>query len=88
MNIIIKENNLIGNAPNAFFSNSFPNFFRNSWIKNYWDKTRLMFYFIQGKIVITISSFNPWEPPKYKTFSWINLDWRPALKPYDIEGVI
>lgn len=84
-NIIIMENNFIGNIPNAKFSNAFPNFYSNRWIRNYWDdKNNKKFYSISGEVVLTIPSFDYYEPPKVYIFPLINYDFRPAQSPYDI----
>jgi len=45
----------------------------NRWSQNYWNRPRIL-----PKIIIGVNWFLP----------WINIDWFPALKPYDIEGVI
>lgn len=65
---IIFRNNFIDNEQDSFFL-SIPNF----WLLNYWNESRVLPKLIFGKInIVTI------EIP------WINIDWRPALKPYDI----
>jgi parallel beta-helix repeat protein len=68
----IEENNFIKNKPNAFFKNS--RF--NSWDRNYWNRPRILPKLIRGEIK---GLFIFW-------WAWTNIDWRPALKPYDIEG--
>ena len=65
----IKKNNFIENNNSAFFKNSF----LNRWVKNYWDNFRILPKPIFGNIKIGTSLIR-----------WINIDWRPALKPYDI----
>jgi len=70
INNIIENNNFIGNDRHADFSNSWG----NSWNSNYWDDMigfgpKLIFGKIERGAV---------------GISWINIDWRPALKPYDI----
>jgi nitrous oxidase accessory protein len=69
----IKFNNFIKNNINAFFENS--SF--NRWKKNYWDD-HLGFWpkCIKGLIR------EPWN--KTIVIHWINIDWFPAKKPYDI----
>ena len=66
---IVKKNNFIGNEPSASFGYSF----LNRWSRNYWDRPRLFPKPIFGTIGIPS-----------KEIQWINFDWRPALKPYDI----
>jgi len=66
---IVFENNFLNNTRDVeFFGSS-----RNHFIKNYWDRPRILpklifGYFWTGYI---------WIP-------WFNIDWRPALRPYDI----
>lgn len=70
---VIKYNNFIRNNYSAFFENS--SF--NRWKQNYWDDhVGIRPNCIHGLMRI------PWN--KTKTIRWINLDWFPALKPYDI----
>ena len=65
---LISENNFIDNNKYAYFIDC-----KNTWKHNYWGKHRILPKPIFG--VIKIGSY--WIP-------WINIDWRPALKPYDI----
>ncbi|MFX0185315.1 MAG: nitrous oxide reductase family maturation protein NosD [Candidatus Hodarchaeota archaeon] len=65
----IKENNFIENDISAYFENSL----LNRWIRNYWDRPRLLPYPIFGNM----------ELGKI-TIPWFNIDWRPAKEPYDI----
>jgi len=79
--ISICNNNFINNKRNAgfhyvFFSDWGQN---NLWNMNYWDKSRLIPYLIFGLKSIIIR--NEYLIP----FPWINVDWRPAQEPYDIE---
>jgi parallel beta-helix repeat protein len=70
---IIQSNNFIDNNQSAFFENS--SF--NRWKQNYWDDHA-------GKLPKCIHGLVriPWN--KMKVIRWINLDWFPAQKPYDI----
>jgi parallel beta-helix repeat protein len=76
----VVENNFLHNNRDAFFQNSF----RNRWKRNYWNKTQLLPKLVLGELYwITLSWPGgivhhrlPWRP---------QIDWRPALKPYDIE---
>lgn len=45
----------------------------NLWDRNYWNRPRILPYIIFGKAI-----FKNYEIP------WLNVDWHPALKPYDI----
>jgi parallel beta-helix repeat protein len=69
-NIIIK-NNILDNELNALFEYTLFNgeFPLNRWNQNYWNRPRIL-----PKIIIGILGFTP----------WINIDWNPNLKPYDI----
>ncbi len=79
----ILKNNFIKNKfrHHASFVNSFGNF----WYRNYWDDLRgIGPKIILGYIEAYIPMFEPpWNRPK---FPWINFDWCPALKPYEIDG--
>jgi len=64
-------------SKNIFINNTFHSYFwdcNNKWNANYWNEPRFLPKIIFGKI--TIGNF--------ENFPWINIDWRPALKPYDI----
>jgi len=65
---IIFENNFLNNSRDVKLLAS-----QNHFIKNYWNRPRILPKLIFG--VIEIGSI--WLP-------WINIDWRPALRPYDI----
>ncbi|UCF50428.1 MAG: right-handed parallel beta-helix repeat-containing protein [Thermoplasmatales archaeon] len=78
-NKIIK-NNFFNNSQDAFFQNSR----RNRWWRNYWNETRLLPKLIFGELFIcrlqgipptAIEHHIPWIP---------RIDWRPALKPFNI----
>ncbi len=76
INFILK-NNFLYNEKDAFFIDSF----RNRWRQNYWDESLVLPKLIIGEIYFVIPlSFRPFiiHGP------WLNIDWRPALKPYDI----
>ena len=60
---------LKNNFINNTLSASFEFGLLNWWSRNYWDRPRLLPKPIFGSIV---------------DIPWINFDWRPALKPYDI----
>lgn len=64
----ISENNFRNNKRSSYFIDS-----KNIWKHNYWGRPRILPKLIFG--VIKIDS--KWIP-------WINIDWRPALRPYDI----
>jgi len=68
-------NNLLANNRSAFFENSS----LNRWKQNYWDDHISIWpKCIHGLMRI------PWN--KTIVIRWINLDWHPAQKPYDISG--
>jgi len=69
----IQFNNFIDNNQSAFFENS--SF--NRWKRNYWDDH-------QGRWPKCIKGMMrlPWN--KTIVIHWINIDWFPVLKPYDI----
>jgi parallel beta-helix repeat protein len=64
---------------NNFFDNlvhaSFRSLRRNKWKQNYWNRPRIL-----PKLIFGLNDFRP--------EIWINIDWRPAQEPYDIEVVI
>jgi len=67
---IISKNNFIDNEKNAFFISK--NFQGNIWLKNYWNRLRIL-----PKLIFGLISKNVYFP-------WVQFDWRPSLKPYDI----
>jgi parallel beta-helix repeat protein len=72
-NIILK-NNFIDNEQDAYFSNSF----FNIWILNYWNRPRIL-----PKVIIGEIQGEGWGSPP-DPITLFNIDWRPALRPYDI----
>jgi parallel beta-helix repeat protein len=64
----INKNNFYLNYQNALFVDSY----MNQWSRNYWNRPRLLPKLIFGKIEIGSDRI-----------LWINIDWRPALKPND-----
>jgi Periplasmic copper-binding protein (NosD) len=66
---LIKENNLIRNKEQASFWDSY----FSIWFRNYWNEPKLLPKVILGRGGGSINSFQV-----------INIDWRPALKPYEI----
>ena len=73
----ILKNNFIGNRiSNARFSYYFWNLeLKNIWDGNYWRRPRTKPHLIRGKISIL------WP---IGLIPWFEIDWHPALKPYDI----
>jgi len=70
---LISHNNFLGNNISAYFENS--SF--NRWRQNYWDDHKGLWpKCIHGQMRI------PWN--KTRVIGWINFDWLPARKPYDI----
>jgi parallel beta-helix repeat protein len=64
----IHHNNFIKNHINAYFVQLSH---RNKWDYNYWNEPKTRPYIIFGSLGLLIPL-------------WINIDWHPALKPYDI----
>lgn len=64
----INKNNFFNNKRNAFYT-----ICENKWNQNYWNRQRIFPKLIFGKIELGS-----------KEVTGINIDWRPALKPYDI----
>ena len=54
----------------------------NKWRGNYWQRSRIFPNIIFGKVEIRIH-FGNW-----KTLPWLQIDWRPAKKPYNIVDLI
>ena len=80
----VTQNNFILNVQHATFYSSFPSSseLSNQWYGNYWGHPQLGPHIIYGL-----------QPIYYDDYSgvtvsipWVNFDWRPALKPYDIPG--
>jgi parallel beta-helix repeat protein len=67
---LIEKNNFINNDQQAYFNQELGFTASNRWTHNYWGQPRLLPYPIRGIVFITIP--------------WIQFDWRPALRPYDI----
>ncbi len=72
---IISKNNFINNENNGKEFTFFNSYF-NKWENNYWNRARILPYFIFGNIEIGIF--------KVHFIRWFNIDWHPAQKPYDI----
>ena len=74
---LISQNNFIDNEYTGkdftFFNSRY-----NKWERNYWNRTRILPYFIFGKFIIEFS------PIWVIEIRWFNIDWFPAKKPYDI----
>ena len=66
----ISKNNFIDNEKDAFFRNK--KFQGNNWLKNYWNRLRVL-----PKLIFGLISKNVYFP-------WVNFDWHPAKEPYDI----
>jgi len=71
---IVNNNNFINNDKIAYFEYSYILTNKNSWHGNYWNRTRILPYIIIGKGYLL--GFIP--------ITWFNIDWHPALRPYDI----
>ena len=70
-----KANNNSINNNNFLKNNRHALFYQctNIWESNYWNRPRVLPKIIFGRI------------GKYFLIPWFNIDWHPALKPYDIE---
>lgn len=75
-NNTIMRNNLVDNKLNAFFVDFFNNS-KNTWIRNYWNRPRVL-----PKVIFGIKMMDPYNLKK--PLLRIEIDRRPALKPYDI----
>lgn len=69
-NTVYKNNFINNNQGSSFSQATFIHCFKNRWRHNYWDGQKLLPKIIFGSTIGGIS--------------WINFDWRPALKPYEI----
>jgi len=69
-NTVISHNNFLLNQKNINFRNSHC----TKWHRNYWNRPRLLPKIILGELKFL---------GKYLT-TWFNVDWRPAIKPYEI----
>jgi parallel beta-helix repeat protein len=93
--VTVKCNNFINNKKDAYFIYSV-----TRWWRNYWGQPRIFPHIIVGRtlkylildaIIILLwlthpsNEFPELVPPK--DIIWFNIDWRPALKPYDIPGM-
>lgn len=76
-NTLITKNNFY--QSHASFSNTGYN--HNIWIGNYWDKSRLLPKPIIGEIGQVLPGNN-----YIHRLPWVNFDWFPAQKPYNIGG--
>jgi len=73
----IIENNFIDNGEDVTFNASC----FNKWRRNYWGEPLMHPKFIFGALGGPWPFFQFWQRPE---IPWVNIDWRPALKPYDI----
>jgi parallel beta-helix repeat protein len=67
---IIEKNNFINNSKNALFLQGNLVLGLNKWTHNYWDRPRILPYPIHGSYLYI--------------FKWVNFDWHPAIKAYEI----
>lgn len=86
-NIVIKNNFIGNNRQSSYFKYSFSSGDKiykivlnnvNLWMLNYWNRPRLLPKLLPGVMHIGFGYAGSVSIP------WINFDWRPALKPYDI----
>jgi len=81
---IIQKNNFLHNTRQALFWHYISlinpeNPERNIWNQNYWNRTRILPKLIIGLIILIYPI-----PIIPIPLPWLNIDWHPALKPYDI----
>jgi parallel beta-helix repeat protein len=75
---IIRHNNFIMNSIHASFFYRWP-YISNWWTGNYWDDWPLLIPRpIFGRLWVE------WIGPWGSKVSWVNFDWCPAQKPYNI----
>ena len=67
---LIEKNNFINNDQQAYFNQELGFTAGNRWMQNYWGQPRLLPYPIRGIVFLVIP--------------WVQFDWRPALRPYNI----
>jgi parallel beta-helix repeat protein len=70
-NNTLLSNNFLGNRRHALFENC-----SNTWNRNYWGRPRVL-----PKIILGVQSGDAAKP-----LLLFDIDWRPALGPYDSEG--
>lgn len=92
-NLIIR-NNILKNDQHVSFIIRFRG--KNIWILNYWNGPRILPKLISGNIIrprilpklifdiILRTAVLPFVPWFLYRLPWFNIDWRPALRPYDI----
>ena len=71
-------NNFIDNKEMVFFHctwKNISNIQKNDFSNNYWGRLRILPYMIEGRMQI-----------KQRTIKWFNIDWHPALKPFEINA--
>ena len=73
----IEKNNFALNNNNAYFEGAG----RIHWSQNYWEKPRLLPYRISGNLFYFDMYGCRFRIP------WLNFDWHPAQKPYNITGM-
>lgn len=75
----VKKNNFVENEQHAFFDTAF----RNHWLKNYWEGDKLPPVRINGMISFYKTDY--WGNIIWELhIPWVNFDWFPAQRPYDI----
>jgi nitrous oxidase accessory protein len=83
--ITISSNNFINNGLDAYFRLKL--FEKNFWSRNYWDDHHgIGPKVIRGKVLLFTIDFPAWYIYLEFRIPWVNCDWHPAQKPYDIPG--
>lgn len=71
----IENNTFLGNKCHATFAFDDPPY-KNQWRNNYWNRPRLLPKPIRGSILPSY--------PGQMGYPWLDFDWHPARKPYDV----
>jgi parallel beta-helix repeat protein len=87
---IIHKNNFIENGGKfAFFTVDYTRPNDNLWTRNYYERFRFLPKLVIGRIKTKYHWTDPYTFEEVYAHKFgLNFDWRPAKKPYDIEGVI
>ena len=87
-NTKITRNNIINENENLVKFKNFNKYFANNWNHNYWSDWKYPFppYIITPPRIIegTVILWDPLSNVPRKEKEWINFDWFPARKPFDL----
>jgi len=79
-NMIAKNNFRYNGESDAFSVLSFQPFWRNTWDANYWNRPRVLPNVIFGYL--------EYHENRLIMIPWVNVDWHPVKKPYNISTLI